>query len=930
MKTKTLLSTTGLTILILLLTVFFTNAQIPFQGLVTDHEGAAVWDANGTGPEPAGYGHPHPFGWGGARYYAASLDYGDIDPDPDAAMCHFLDNINGFPLFEQALTNFGLSSGQVKIKAGLMSLKNDQEGEDWFTFNNRHLLNRYDCYYLIELNGEPMIEALIKNSFITYDAAVYNSWQLETNFSRPYDVSDNSSSQVQEVAAAFLQDMDGEELRIIFTDMQSTGTGFTGNGRVDGVKFDIITGYVEKGMPELPFTGPAVDHEGIAGWNADGTGPEPEAYGHTFEYNGVTWWMAYYIASPDYDDIDPDPNAALCHITDAGIGFPNLEIQLAYRGYTVEQLKIKSGMATLGNDIEGIDWGLNGSIHWYRHYGNKVTIEIAGEPIFEYIVDTNFATFDVGLPNGDWEGNSSYSTIMDISANASDDARHVAASFLKDLAGHSMHTYMEGHSVGGTINTNGRDGVFHEISWGKLTPVLPAGTLILDYEVSGTWDIEGSPYIVMGYLIIPDGQTLTIEPGVVVKFNSTERFDIQGCLHAEGTDEQPILFTAFDNDVKWGGMVWDQTLVTNPTSVLKHCIFEYSYAYGTDPGYNCGGAIRINSVENIGISHCIFRYNRADKFTGNNPAGGAIALFESSIHISHSIFHDNSSSWGGAIIIGSNSEPVMDNCLFNDNVSTYVGGGGGAGLSWEDSSPHFVNCTFADNHAADDGGAYELEFGGMTTFTNCIFWGNTADIGASQISILDPDISYLNIYYSNVEEGSNGIQPGFQGEYLFNLEVDPEFMGTGEYPYALDLVSSPCIDEGTIDPLYLPSGWICPAFCLCGNPRVSGPGIDMGCYEALQTSTGEIGSVNVFPFNVYPNPINDQTTIEIYLEKKGSVQLSLLDIHGMVVYDMETGELNAGKNQLAFSSEKFAAGVYFCRLQQRNKLFTKKVVKLNQ
>ena len=109
---------------------------------------------------------------------------------------------------------------------------------------------------------------------------------------------------------------------------------------------DINSGYLEKGLPELPYVGLAADHEGLACWNADGTGPEPEAYGHTFWYGGTEYWTPYYIASRDYDDIDPEPEAALCHFIDNAIGFPNLEIQLAYRGFTLDQLTAKYGIAT--------------------------------------------------------------------------------------------------------------------------------------------------------------------------------------------------------------------------------------------------------------------------------------------------------------------------------------------------------------------------------------------------------------------------------------------------------------------------------------------------------------------------------------------------------------------------------------------------------
>ena len=232
MKTKTLLQTTGLTILIMLLTTFLTNAQIPIQGLAADHEGFAVWDADGSGPEPEGYGHPVPWGWGTARYYSASKDYDGIDPDPDAAFCHFLDNISGFPLFVQALTDNGFTPGQVKAKTSLYDLKDDIEGEDWFIFNNTHYTNRYDGYYYFELNGEPMISGYIFYIQSFWSSSPTHS-EFKASFSSPLDASLNSSLEVQEVAAAFLSDMNGQELRFVMTNMQPTGSTFYGNGRVN-------------------------------------------------------------------------------------------------------------------------------------------------------------------------------------------------------------------------------------------------------------------------------------------------------------------------------------------------------------------------------------------------------------------------------------------------------------------------------------------------------------------------------------------------------------------------------------------------------------------------------------------------------------------------------------------------------------------------
>src|SRR5436190_2598190 len=59
-----------------------------------------------------------------------------------------------------------------------------------------------------------------------------------------------------------------------------------------------------------------------------------------------------------------------------------------------------------------------------------------------------------------------------------------------------------------------------------------------------TWNLAGSPYIVVGNALLSPGYTLTIQPGVVVKFNTDKALQIDGELIAIGTPTNRIIFTS--------------------------------------------------------------------------------------------------------------------------------------------------------------------------------------------------------------------------------------------------------------------------------------------------------------------------------------------------------------------------------------------------
>ncbi|HNS18335.1 MAG TPA: hypothetical protein PKI34_10985 [Bacteroidales bacterium] len=148
MKTKNLHVVRGTILLMSLLLTLSLHSQISYQGLITEGDGAAGWNADGSGPEPQGSGHS------GYVYYVASRDY--VDPDCDYGS-HVTGIGNDFSAFSQALADHGFIPGQLEFRMGLASLGDDQEGSDWFVFGSENYMNFYPIELMIYLDNEPMI-----------------------------------------------------------------------------------------------------------------------------------------------------------------------------------------------------------------------------------------------------------------------------------------------------------------------------------------------------------------------------------------------------------------------------------------------------------------------------------------------------------------------------------------------------------------------------------------------------------------------------------------------------------------------------------------------------------------------------------------------------------------------------------------------------
>ena len=130
--------------------------------------------------------------------------------------------------------------------------------------------------------------------------------------------------------------------------------------------------------------------------------------------------------------------------------------------------------------------------------------------------------------------------------------------------------------------------------------------------VSGIWDHTNSPYLVNDDdIIISNGDTLIIKPGVEVVFNSGGfEFTVYGTLLAEGTSDSLIVFRgAIDNPGIWNGIHF---FVPDSSNKLAFCLIK-------NAGGDADAAVKIscNDESKLTISNSIIMKNYANGITIN-------------------------------------------------------------------------------------------------------------------------------------------------------------------------------------------------------------------------------------------------------------------------------------------------------------------------
>jgi hypothetical protein len=232
-----------------------------------------------------------------------------------------------------------------------------------------------------------------------------------------------------------------------------------------------------------------------------------------------------------------------------------------------------------------------------------------------------------------------------------------------------------------------------------------------------------------------------------------------------------------------------------------------------------------------------------------------------------------------------------------------------------------INCTIGNNYTPGSTGEGAAIFAGGvgSTFNviNSIIYGNLPD----QVYLMNDgpeEPLTINIYNSLIEGGESGVfNPSNWNTVNWlegNLDTDPLWSGTGDYPYMLSN-DSPCIDAGTLE---LPPGIVLPEYDLAGNPRIVNGIVDMGAYEC-QDTTGIYNyelKANDYELNNYPNPFNPVTTINYNLPH--DVEDAIIEIYNIKGQLVDKIEISSELSSVSWYPERFSSGIYLYKFDIAN------------
>jgi PKD repeat protein len=79
-------------------------------------------------------------------------------------------------------------------------------------------------------------------------------------------------------------------------------------------------------------------------------------------------------------------------------------------------------------------------------------------------------------------------------------------------------------------------------------------------------------------------------------------------------------------------------------------------------------------------------------------------------------------------------------------------------------------------------------------------------------------------------------------------------------------------------------------------------------------------------FSIYPNPIDENSVVELTLTENQRIDIKVLDVLGREINTIYSGDMSEGEHLFAVDQSKLSSGVYFVRVSLDGRAFTQKMI----
>jgi hypothetical protein len=432
---------------------------------------------------------------------------------------------------------------------------------------------------------------------------------------------------------------------------------------------------------------------------------------------------------------------------------------------------------------------------------------------------------------------------------------------------------------------------------------LSRAQTILSGNISGTWTTAGNPYIISANATVPTGQTLAIQPGVIVWIGQGLSINVNGGIQAVGTSPAHITFQAPIPSQYWNTISVNNSL----TNLFSYCDFANSTNTLAFVGSTTSNQVNYCTFTNVIGAALAFNNQSSNEvlFSTFNNVSNAIAMAANGNNwtLAANIVNCSfSNCWGEAVkgvgngFYGNGTiVATVENCFFSSvgsgcainiyKVTSYGSGYGYGNVTIQDNL--FDNVTNTAISLTQNGNAGSSS---ATLINNIIInasngvvsqdpWDATnmdgifvgctnavTDTGSLSRSIEYNDfyknatnfIGYTSDYGTVILENRNGTTC----DLLFNIYQNPLFVSANNFTLQSE---SPCIGAGTPNPAYMDTSF----------PPSQGTNYpDLGIYGG--------------PFAVNWLPVMPGTPTPIILSASLSLKLTCSDVVTAGTYQIQT------------------------------------------